>query len=46
MALSKTLPNPICDKKTETRKIPLKVHIVANAQRLIFLSKVVLPHLD
>lgn len=44
MALSKTLTSPMCDNETETRKIFLEVHIVANDQRLIFLSKVVIPH--
>lgn len=34
MPLSKTLPNSMCFEKTETRKIPLEVHVVASAQKI------------
>lgn len=34
MPLSKTLSNPMCHEKTETRKILLEVHITANAQKI------------
>lgn len=52
MPLSKTLSNPMCHEKTETRKILLEVHITANAQKIrvffcfgfVFVLKVVLIH--